>query len=115
MKTKRGSGLQFFDDDYGVTCSIQESSAVEPHVWLGVHRPEVKIQHIDAVLAGLGLVLKKDDPATNEYGWCTIPIPEKALIESRMHLNRKQARELARKLNYFARTGYLPEEQEVKE
>lgn len=112
MKTKRGFELQFFDDDYGVICSIQESSAVEPHVWLGVHRPRVGIQYRDAVLAGLDL--KKDDPETNAYGWCTIPIPEKALIKSRMHLNRKQARELARKLNYFARTGCLPEEQEVK-
>ena len=107
MKNERGFEMQHFSDDYGIDCSIQESSAVEAHIWLGVHRPRVYIAYKDAKAAGLDL--KKDYPETNDYGVCTIPIPEKAIIESRMHLNRTQARELAKKLNYFARTGMLKE------
>lgn len=37
MKNIRGFEVQHFLDDYGLDCSIQESSAVEPHIWLGVH------------------------------------------------------------------------------
>ena len=107
MKNERGFEIQHFSDDYGIDCSIQESSAVEAHIWLGVHRPRVYIAYKDAKAAGLDL--KKDYPETNDYGVCTIPIPEKAIIESRMYLNRTQARELAKKLNYFARTGMLRE------
>lgn len=50
------------------------------------------------------------EPGTNEWGWCTVKLPQDALIERRMHLNRKQARELAKKLKYFAEHGYLKEE-----
>ena len=107
MKSERGFEMQHFSDDNGIDCSIQESSAVEAHIWLGVHRPQVYIAYKDAKAAGLDL--EKDYPETNDYGACTIPIPEKAFIESRMHLNQKQARELAKKLNYFARTGMLKE------
>lgn len=110
MKNCRGFELQYFLDDYGVKCSIQESSAVEPHLWLGVSRPEVTIMYKDAIEAGLNL--PKKFPETNEYGVCNIPIPDKAFIDSRMHLNRKQAKEIAKKLNYFARHGYLKPEKD---
>ena len=105
MKNERDFETQHFSDDYGIDCSIQESSSVEAHIWLGVHRPRVYIAYKAAKEAGLDL--KKDYPETNDYGVCTIPIPEEAIIESRMHLNRTQPRELANKLNYFARTGTL--------
>lgn len=107
MKSERGFEMQHFSDDNGIDCSIQESSAVEAHIWLGVHRPRVYIAYKDANAEGLDL--KKYYTEMNDYGVCTIPIPEKAFIDSRMHLNRKQARELAKKLNYFARTGMLKE------
>lgn len=109
MKTNRGFELNHFTDDYGVDCSIQESSAVEPHIWLGVHHPRICIMYKDKdKLVGVDKV-KLDNPECNSYGWCTINLPKEALIESRMHLNRKQAKELAKQLNYFARTGYLKE------
>jgi hypothetical protein len=34
--TPRGFGLVSFRDTYGQTCSVQESSNVEPHLWVGV-------------------------------------------------------------------------------
>lgn len=107
MKTNRGFEVQHFEDDYGVDCSIQESSSIEPHIWLGVHRPQISIMWKDAVANGIQT--KKRYPETNECGWCDVPIPKEAMIESRMHLSRKQAKQLAKKLLFFAKHGYLNE------
>lgn len=71
--TNRGFGLLLFEDDYGEECSLQESSSVEPHVWLGMDNPRM----LDGVLI------------------------------ARMHLNRKQARQLADELLYFAENERL--------
>ena len=110
MKTEMGFEIQYFKDDYDKKCSIQESSAYEPHIWLGVHNPETLIMYKDAV--SLGLNLKKKYPETNECGWCDYPIPDDVLISSRMHLNQEQAKELADKLLYFYETGRLQERNE---
>lgn len=112
MKTNRGFETQHFCDDYGVECLIQESSNVEPHIWLGVAHNDLKVMAKDKQeLLESVLRLTKDCPECNEMGWCTVPLPREALVENRMHLNRKQAKELAKKLNYFARHGVLKEEQ----
>lgn len=109
MKTTRGFELNYFKDDYGVDCSIQESSSIEPHIWLGVHKPRIGIMYKDRYkLIGIDKV-EKDSPECNEYGWCTINLPKEALIASRMHINRKQAKELSKQLKYFAKTGRLKE------
>lgn len=110
MKTARGFELQYFKDDYDEICSIQESSAWEPHIWLGVHDPKASIRYKDAI--SLGLNLEKKYPETNEEGWCDYPIPDDVLISSRMHLNQEQAKELADKLLYFYETGCLQESNE---
>lgn len=102
MKTLRGFEVQYFTDDYGLDCSIQESSAVEPHVWLGVHDPPHKIMWDSAEKYGIEVGRKA--------GWYDYPIPEEVLVESRMHLSRKQAKALAKKLWYFAKHGVLKEE-----
>ena len=108
MKTNRGFEVIIFKDGYEEECHLQESSACDPHIWLGIPRPELKIMYKDAIANGLNL--KKECPETNEYGWCEFPIPEEVLIKSMMHLNQEQAKWLADKLNYFAETGYLEEE-----
>lgn len=97
-----------FNDAYGTDCSIQESSSCDPCIWLGVHRADVKIMYKDSVALGLGL--EKLYPETNENGWCRFPVPDEALVESRMHLNREQARKLAATLLFFSETGFLPDE-----
>ena len=102
MKTNRGFELQHFLDDYGLDCSIQESSSVEPHIWLGVHTVPHKVMWNDAEKLGI--------PITERTGWYEYPLPPAVLVESRMHLNRKQAKQLASKLNYFAKHGLLPED-----
>lgn len=111
MKTNRGFEIQYFDDDYGIQCSIQESSSVEPHLWLGIAHNSLKVMAEDKKELLVAIEhLTKDYPECNEKGWCTVPLPKDALIENRMHLNRQQAKELARKLNYFSRHGCLKEE-----
>lgn len=109
MKTARDFEFQYFDDDYRVKCSIQESSSVEPHIWLGVDEPEIKMMYKDAQAAGLNL--KKDAPESNDLGWCTYPLPEGARNFSRMYLNQKQAKKLVKELRYWIRHGKLKEEQ----
>ena len=34
-KTQRGFERIDFKDDYGESCSLQQSSSVDPHIWLG--------------------------------------------------------------------------------
>lgn len=104
-KTCRGFSIVKFKDNYGENCSLQISSAVEPHVWLGIDRPKVQIMWKDAQLKGLNL--KKKYPETNEFGWCDFPIPEEAMISSRMHLNKRQALKIGKLLIRFAETGEL--------
>ena len=103
------SGTQYFKDDYGKECSIQQSSSIVPHVWLGVHTPEISIMWKSA--QALGLNLPKKYPETNEFGWCDYPIPRECFVASRMHLNREQAAVIAAKLLHFAATGTLPMEE----
>lgn len=103
MKNVRGFEVQHFQDDYGLDCSIQESSAVEPHIWLGVHNPPHKIMWSDAEKFGIEVKEKN--------GWYDYPIPQEVLVESRMHLSQKQAKALAKKLLYFAKHGVLKEEE----
>ena len=102
MKTIRGFEVQHFEDDYGLDCSIQESSSVEPHIWLGVHKPPHKIVWDSAEKYGIEI--------REKAGWYDYPIPNDVLVESRMHLSRKQAKTLAKKLMYFSRHGVLKEE-----
>ncbi len=113
MKTLRGFEVKHFQDDHGIDCSIQESSAVGGYVWLGVHKPTVKVMWKDVpkLLETLPAI-KKDSPETNEYGWCTVKLPDDALIDGRTHLSREQAKEIAAELLYFARHGRLREEKE---
>ena len=101
MKTARGFEVQHFADDYGVDCSLQESSSVVPHIWLGVHKPTHKVLWSDAAKVGI--------KTAEDAGWYDYPIPEEVLVSSRMHLSQKQAKKLAKRLEYFAKHGRLKE------
>ena len=108
MKTNRGFERQDFYDDFGLECSTQESSAVVPHIWLGVNHAPVKVMLKDLP----GISISMPSPECNERGWCTINLPIDALVESRMHLNREQALDLSKKLAYFSEHGFLQEDSE---
>ena len=108
MKNVRGFELIHFSDDYNIDCSLQESSAVEPHIWLGVDKPKIMVMCKDFATNGIAfncIPENKDDT-----GWCNIEMPNYVRIFSRMHLNQEQAKTLAKKLSFFAKHGYLKEE-----
>lgn len=116
MKTERGFERLEFIDSYGEECSIQESSNVDPYIWLGVNQPRCIILCSDAIKQRLNIT-------SETTGWCEVPQPENSHIFGRMHLNRKQAKILAKQLNYFAKHGvmkssnkeYLWEDEDVYE
>ena len=87
-KTNRGFNLLQFYDDNNQLCDIQQSSSMEPHIWLGTHDTNPKI-------------LKKGK------GWIDYKIPENVLISNRIHLNRKQSITLAFKLLKYGLIGKL--------
>lgn len=81
-ETQRGFTCIGFLDDYGEKCTLLDSSSIEPHIWLGVDEPKII------------------------YG--NVAKPVKGAL-SFMHLNQKQARQLAEELLYFADNGNLRE------
>lgn len=91
--TCRGFKLVQFHDDYGELCDIQESSSVEPHIWLGTHSGDVKV------------LASTINP--NDTGWVEYQLPEGAVVNHTMHLNRKQSFSLGLKLIIYGLFGKL--------
>lgn len=99
--TGRGFLRAEFTDRYDVKCSIQASSlATEAAIWLGVNEPEPKIMVSDAARLGLPTHGKIN-------GWTEFEMPRQVLCNTRMHLTREMAGELAKVLKHFADTGEL--------
>lgn len=96
--TARGFILNHFNDDYNEKCSFQQSSAVEPHIWLGIAEAKPIIMCSDARKLELPY-------AKNENGWQDYEIPKEVFINTRMHLTKRQARKLAIKLLKFGLFG----------
>lgn len=82
--TNRGFKLIQFKDDYNELCDIQESSSIDPHIWLGTHNPNPQI-----------LASKVN---SNKTGWIDYEMPSDILISHRMHLNKKQCISLGLRL-----------------
>jgi hypothetical protein len=107
MKTHRGFEILHFIDDSGFECSLQESSDIDPHIWLGIDQPRIIIMQRDAIAVGLDLPKMPGYENTGDGGWCEITLPDTALIQSRMNLTPEQARILAEQLLFFADNEYL--------
>lgn len=86
--TARGFGRGEFVDQYGCECSIQDSSANTPCIWLGVNKAEPKV-----CIPG--------------KGWTPVPFPEDTLFSTRMHLTQEHAKELIILLQKFVDTGSI--------
>lgn len=91
--TERGFGLVEFQDAYGLKCSIQESSAWEPHIWLGVSDANPQIMNSDAAKLGL--------PTNGSTGWTEYQVPREVLMHTRMHLNKAQIIDLIAELQTY--------------
>lgn len=103
--TERGFLIGEFTDAYDLKCSIQKSSSVAAHIWLGVHEPTFKILARDAMKMGRADLLGEGPERYN--GWVNYPIPKDVLVSTRMHLNKKMVRELIPLLIRFLETGEL--------
>jgi len=88
-RTNRGFALIEFQDRYGELCQIQKSSlAGEEAIWFG---PKGRVE---VLVPG--------------RSWQPFPLPEGALVHSRMHLTQEGVRELLPILQHFAEHGELP-------
>ena len=110
--TGRGFELVRFEDEYGLKCSLQESSRAICEgdkgnlgwLWLGIDDASPEIMKSDALRRGMQL------PPGEVSGWMPYPIPKEVLLHTRMHLNEKQVRGLVARLQLWLDTGrILPE------
>lgn len=89
-ETERGFLKGDFEDRYGHSCSIQESSlATEDCIWLGINDADPQI-----LVPG--------------HGWSPYSIPEDVLLTTRMHLDRENVEELVKTMQYWLDNGELP-------
>jgi hypothetical protein len=89
-----------FTDRNGYECSIQKSSSAEEDcIWLGIDNPKPQIMVKDAHRLGIAT------PKNN--GWVDFEIPKEVLLSTRMHLTRKQVKELLPILRQFVKNGEL--------
>jgi hypothetical protein len=103
-KNVRGFDTASFKDRYGHECSLQMSSlATEDCIWLGINDPKPQIMSSDATRMGL----RKRTFDEHDNGWVPFEIPKEVLISTRMHLTRKQVKQLLPFLQKFAETGNL--------
>lgn len=93
-KTARGFAFYEFIDTYGAKCSLQKSSsATEDKIWLGVDDADPKIMASQTPQGGTG--------------WVPFAIPKNVLLTTRMHLNRRQVKQLLPILQLFVETGEI--------
>jgi len=98
--TDRGFEYIDFEDSYNNNCSIQKSSlADEDTIWFGINNIEPKIMAQDAKKVGI--------KTEQEVGWIEYPIPKEVFINTRMHLNQEQVKELIPILQKFVETGEI--------
>jgi len=90
-KTNRGFSYKNFTDRNGLQCSIQQSTlATEEAIWFGIDRPT--------------LTIFKDE-SFGQYD--KVEMPKTYMVDSHMHLTRKQLKKLLPTLIKFVETGEL--------
>lgn len=95
-KTQRGFSIGEFTDLYGAKCSIQKSSlATDDAIWLGLDKPKLTVFENE-----------------NMGKYVTTDLPRNWMVDSRMHLNREQVKELLPLLKRFVETGELEYDEE---
>jgi hypothetical protein len=103
-KNERSFETGTFIDRYDQECSIQKSSlATEDCIWLGIDDAKPQIMSSNAIRMGL----RQRTFDENDNGWVNFEIPKEVLLHTRMHLTRKQVKELLPLLQKFVETGEL--------
>ena len=78
-----------FRDVQNKECSIQDSSSVEPMIWIGVDNPTPRY-----------------DSSTGKGG-ANFPLPEGVTVSGRMELNKEMVKQLLPHLIHFSENGEL--------
>lgn len=89
--TSRGFCRYEFDDAYDKSCSLQQSSCVEPHIWLGCNDIGLK--------AGMPWREISEEELKQAFN-C-----KELVSNTRMHLNVEQVKQLIPILQKFVDTG----------
>jgi hypothetical protein len=90
-KTQRGFENTKFKDSYDNECSIQKSSAAaDDYIWIGIDNPKLTVF---------------EDEKMGKY--INTIMPKKWMVDSRMHLSRKQVAKILPILQKFVETGEL--------
>lgn len=100
----RGFEIAEFVDTHGVGCSIQQSSAIGPEgtasfLWIGPNQANPRIMASQAAKHGV--------ETTEITGWVPFPVPDGVLMNTRMHVDRKQVEDIVAHLMTWLRTGSL--------
>lgn len=77
--TNRGFEIIQFSDANDAQCSLQQSSSVEPHIWLGCNDANPR-----QLISG--------------KGWQPVQMPKGYIADTRMHLNKEQVQALVEHL-----------------
>jgi len=124
--TARGFGKVTFTDVYANKCSLQISSkcvcedddgkVADPlgYLWLGIEDPDPKIMKRDAWRLGHPIVDDGLGEGERLNGWTPYKIPEEVSINTRMHLNEHQVRDLIARLEIWLKTSELHTKKEIK-
>ena len=89
-KTVRGFDITSFKDSYGIECSLQKSSNIIPHIWLGTNDTKLVVF---------------EDERMGKY--IETKLPENFMVNTRMHLTREQVAKLLPYLVRFVETGEI--------
>lgn len=110
-KTSRGFDIIQFEDANQCVCSIQQSSGIRclpsgeiptpgsSLLWLGCNEAKPRILASQASQYGV-----KTDETT---GWIPYPVPEEAIYNTRMHLDRPTVSMLVQVMTRWLETGSL--------
>ena len=94
-QTSRGFDIMEFSDSYGVECSLQVSSSVEPHIWLGAKEIGLKKLKLGATSGGWEDIDTSGDEHTSY------------IANTRMHLSQEEVKALLPTLIKFANSGEI--------
>lgn len=103
-RTTRGFGIVKFTDACGVECSVQESSAVDPHLWIGPNKANPMVMALAPPLA-MPLVPPSHVYTDETTGWVPYPVPDGVLMTTRAHMNREQVQQLVEVLQRWLDTS----------
>ena len=92
--SNRGLTSVVFEDSGGYSCTLRDSSSVEPRIWIGKDKVPVK--------------LFLPDIDQTKKGWIDYPLPEQVKLFGEMELNQNQVKALLPYLEYFVKYGFLP-------